>query len=135
MSLTINKSVIHILKNTQEISDIIGNKIYPLIAPKNTSFPYITLKRVNILSEYTKEETGYDGVAVDVEIFTELDKYVQGVELAEIVRNTLLGVRNQEIKGNAINQIRLKDSDEDIVVDKDGNTASLQIVTVIIKVC
>lgn len=111
MSLQIGKAIYHILSNDTNVVDRVQNKIYPLIADVDTTFPFIVYKRTGIAPADSKDRFIFDeDVFVDVVVAS--DKYNESIEIAELVRNSLE-------KGSymGIKDIQLVDADEDYFED------------------
>ncbi len=111
MSLQIGKAIYHILSNDTNVVDRVQNKIYPLIADVDTTFPFIVYKRTGISPADSKDRFIFDeDVFVDVVVAS--DKYNESIEIAELVRNSLE-------KGSymGIKDIQLVDADEDYFED------------------
>lgn len=111
MSLQIGKAIYHILSNDTDVVDRVQNKIYPLIADVDTTFPFIIYKRTGITPADSKDRFIYsEDVYVDVVIAS--DKYNESIEIADLVRTALLKGRYDGIK-----DINLTDADEDYIED------------------
>ena len=111
MSLQIGKAIYHILSNDTDVVDRVQNKIYPLIADVDTTFPFIIYKRTGITPADSKDRFIYsEDVYVDIVIAS--DKYNESIEIADLVRTALL-------KGgyDGIKDIDLTDADEDYIED------------------
>lgn len=64
--LLINKAILQILTGDTAIYNVVGNKIYPVVAPDKPEdlSPFIVLERNNINSTYSK-----DGCLIDDILF------------------------------------------------------------------
>ena len=111
MSLQIGKAIYHILSNDTDVVDRVQNKIYPLIADVDTTFPFIVYKRTGIAPADSKDRFVFDE-DVFVDIVVASDKYNESIEIADLVRAALL-------KGSydGIKDIELIDADEDYFED------------------
>lgn len=109
------------LLQTDTIKAVVSNKVYPLIAPLNTSFPYIVFQRTS--TPYSTKDNIYQD-SLNVEIIAVTDNYDKSVELAEIIRDELEGKRNITIEEFKIASIKLIDSNESF-----SNDAYLQSLT------
>ena len=111
MSLQVGKAIYHILSNDSDVVDRVQNKIYPLIADVDTTFPFIVYKRTGIVPADSKDKFVYsEEVYVDVVVAS--DKYNESIEIADLVRTALL-------KGSydGIKDIVFTDADEDYLED------------------
>ena len=60
MSLQIGKAIYDILSNDSDVVDRVQNKIYPLIADVDTTFPFIVYKRTGIAPADSKDRFVFD---------------------------------------------------------------------------
>lgn len=111
MSLQIGKAIYHILSNNTDVVDKVQNKIYPLIADVDTTFPFIIYKRTGIVPADSKDKFIYsEDVYVNVVIAS--DKYNESIEIADLVRQAL-----QKGSYDGIKDIAFTDADEDYLED------------------
>lgn len=82
------------------IKDILPNKVFPLIAPANTQYPFIIYRRANIQVKTNKDILCKQDTAT-VEIIIASPDYVETIELSEKVRskieNAELSIQNTDI--------------------------------------
>ena len=109
-SLKVGKEIYSHLKENKSLTDIVGNKIYPIIVEKDTNYPFIVYKRSNVIPDYTKDYHFKDYVIVDIICVS--NHYVESVEIASLVRESL-----EDKKYGDIVSIRLESADEDFVDD------------------
>ena len=109
-SLEVGKEIYSHLKENKSLTDIVGNKIYPIIVEKDTNYPFIVYKRSNVIPDYTKDYHFKDYVIVDIICVS--NHYVESVEIASLVRESL-----EDKKYGDIVSIRLESADEDFVDD------------------
>ena len=109
-SLKVGKEIYSHLKENKSLTDIVGNKIYPIIVEKDTNYPFIVYKRSNVIPDYTKDYHFKDDVIVDIICVS--NHYVESVEIASLVRESL-----EDKRIGDINSIRLESADEDFVDD------------------
>jgi len=55
MSLQIGKAIYDILHSNTDMVAKLQDKVFPLIADNNTTFPFIVYKRTGIIPAYTKD--------------------------------------------------------------------------------
>ena len=109
-SLKVGKEIYSHLKENKSLTDIVGNKIYPIIVEKDTNYPFIVYKRSNVIPDYTKDYHFKDYVIVDIICVS--NHYVESVEIASLVRQSL-----EDKRIGDINSIRLESADEDFIDD------------------
>lgn len=102
-SIEIGKKVYQILKINDELVNIVGDKIYPLVAESDTPYPFVVFKRTGITPEYTKDWLTMESVSV--EIVCASDKYFQSVDMANIIREEMDGLRGGEILETKVDYI------------------------------
>lgn len=96
-SLNIGELIYNTLSNNEDITELVGNKIYPLIAnaKKDSSttasdlMPFIIYQRENLNSNGCKD--GYYEDAIDFSIRIVTAKYLDGITIANIVRGIFEG--------------------------------------------
>lgn len=109
-SLKVGKEIYSHLKENKSLTDIVGNKIYPIIVEKDTNYPFIVYKRSNVIPDYTKDYHFKDYVIVDIICVS--NHYVESVEIASLVRESL-----EDKRIGDIDSIRLESADEDFIDD------------------
>ena len=109
-SLKVGKEIYSHLKENKSLTDIVGNKIYPIIVEKDTNYPFIVYKRSNVIPDYTKDDHFKDDVIVDIICVS--NHYVESVEIATLVRESL-----EDKKYGDIVSIKLEGADEDFIDD------------------
>lgn len=97
------------------ISDLVGTKIYPIIAPEGTLGDYIVYVRDEYSISRTKQGI-YEQKCI-VFITCVSDKYDTSQKIAEAVFNCLDGKRNITTENLVINNIEMLDSTEDYTGD------------------
>lgn len=78
------------LSSCEDLTTIVDNKIFPLVAENGTTFPFIVYKRTSVNPSDSKDKMIYKEEAF-VEIMIASDKYNQSVEIADIVKDHLQG--------------------------------------------
>lgn len=127
MSLQIGKAIYQILHSNEDVVAKLQDKIFPLIADINTTFPFIVYKRTGIIPAYTKDRYSVNDT-VTVEIIIASDKYNDAVEIASLVRVALQG-KNGTFSNIEIEDIRLVSADEDFIEDTFIQTLTFNITT------
>lgn len=81
--IKIGSTVYKILSEDAEVAEMVGDKIFPLVADKDTTFPFIVFKKDSYKPEYTKD--GISNKRAVVEIIIASEDYKESVEIAERV--------------------------------------------------
>ena len=108
--LYFNTAVYKILTDNEEIKKMVGNNIYPVVAPLNTKNPYIVFKR-QITTQNDNKDSRYSIVSIEINVYS--NNYQQSIQLAELVKNTLEDIYNKEVEGFKIKYIVSTSIDED----------------------
>lgn len=115
MAIEIGKAIYSILSNDEAIKAKVNNKIFPLVANPDTTFPFIVYKRTGIYPTYTKDwYSGNDDITL--EIIVAADNYNDSITIADLVRKALDGKKG-EYSNIIINSIRMDIADEDFIED------------------
>lgn len=88
----------------------IKNKIYPLVANANTTFPFAVYRRIGYQPRNNKD---YVGEIVSMEINIATEKYYEGVEIANSVADILNGKQTdliEDIQLTNISEMYLQDT-------------------------
>lgn len=108
--LYFNTAIYSILNTNEEIKKMVGNNIYPVVAPLSTKNPYIVFKR-QINTQNDNKDSRYSIVTIELNVYS--NNYQQSIQLAELVKNTLEDVYNKEVEGFKIKYIVSTSIDED----------------------
>lgn len=108
--LYFNTAIYSIINTNQEIKKIVGNNIYPVVAPLSTKNPYIVFKR-QINTQNDNKDSRYSIVSIELNIYS--NDYQQSNKIAELAKNTLENVYNKEVEGFRIKYILNTSIDED----------------------
>ena len=108
--LYFNTAIYKILTGNEEIKKIVGNNIYPVVAPLNTKNPYVVYKR-QITTQNDNKDSRYSIVSIEINVYS--NNYQQSIKVAELVKNTLENVYNKEVESFKIKYIVSTSIDED----------------------
>ena len=108
--LYFNTAIYSILRDNEEIKKVVGNNIYPVVAPLNTKNPYVVYKR-QINTQNDNKDSRYSVVTIELNVYS--NNYQQSIQLAELVKNTLEDIYNKEVEGFRIKYILNTSIDED----------------------
>lgn len=97
-SLLIGKTIYNILSANTELTAMVGNKIYPLIAEQSTTYPFVIYYRDNVSVNRVSKD-GYGEDEVNFTVVCVSDNYSQSVDIANTVRKVL---EKQRINGQDI---------------------------------
>lgn len=87
-SLYIGKLIYSLLTEDSELSSIIYQKVYPLVADNNTTFPYVVYQR-NGLQNKQSTKDGYCEDSCNYTVVAVSNKYDEVIEIANHIRRIL----------------------------------------------
>lgn len=108
--ISVLKSIYKLLVANKDLVAMVDNKMFPLIANENTTFPFVVYQRDSIYTEYTKDGKYCDNINISINIAA--TTYNQSIEIAELVRTAVEGKRIDDISS-----IRLISMNEDYLED------------------
>lgn len=115
----VGREIVTILSGASDVVEALGNKIFPLVAVPNTTFPFMVYRR----SYYTPANNkDYEGEKVGVEVIICATKYEDGVDIAEKVATALNHARTTMIDDVNITNIK-----EDYVEDTFTQQINLEV--------
>ena len=86
-SISINKHIFSILTSDKSLKELVGTKIFPIVADDDVKFPYIILERTSITPYTFKGGVGYDKATFQIKIAD--SDYINTINIAEKVRELL----------------------------------------------
>ena len=106
--MEIGKAIYNILSTTTNISDLVGTRIFPNVAPQTTTFPFIIYDVTGVQPNDTK-----DGASTldtnDVMISCYSETYSQASDLAQKIRVAMDRITMREhMEVNKYNQVNFK---------------------------
>lgn len=87
MSLLIGKHIYNALVSDDDVRNVVGERIFPLVIPEGAPRPFVVFSGVNVAGEYSKD--GWIGDVTRVDVMCVADRYDSVADLAENVRITL----------------------------------------------
>lgn len=120
--INVGKAVNYILRNNTSITDLVDDKIFPLVAHLGTTYPFITYIRSSVLPADTKDKF-ICGEISTVQISCVSNDYEESVKLANVVQDALNG------KEGIYNGVEIKDIKFDSITEDFIDDAYIQIIT------
>ena len=115
----IGKEIKRILSSDEQVNNVLGNKIFPLVAENGTLFPFLTYRRTSFVPYDNKDYTD-ESVYMDIMIVAQT--YNESVDIADTVADCL-----NRTSTELINYIGIKNIREDYVEDSYVQTISIEI--------
>lgn len=75
------------ITSDEDLTSILGDRIFPLVAEEGTEYPYLIMKIESILPAYSKDGRIYDNLTVSISVYSKDYKTVFNTQ--ESVRNLL----------------------------------------------
>jgi hypothetical protein len=113
-TLNIGKYIYSALNDSEEITC----KVYPLIADNDAKYPFIVYRRINLVSNSSKDGIYEDNTIVEIVIVS--DKYSVGVDIATEVRNLL------EKQSVIYDDLEINDTTLSLAAEEYSNNAYVQ---------
>lgn len=113
--IQIGKAVYQILSNDTKVTEMVGNKIYPLIANQGTTYPFIIYRRTGI-EPVTSKDRFICSEVTSVDVIIASDRYDESIEVAELVKDALSG-KSGIYSGIKVIDINMISADEDYIED------------------
>lgn len=98
------------LGGTPELTTLVGNNFFYISTQEAVNFPFVVYRRDDLTPNYTKDLLSDD--KVNVSFIVASDKYIQSVEIAEVLRTTLEGKRARRY---GITDTKLVSANEDMI--------------------
>ncbi|MBF1400188.1 tail completion protein gp17 [Prevotella histicola] len=111
-SLELGRVIISILQQDKELRKQVGSKIFPLVADKGTSFPFIVYRRDSLTPSSNKDRLVYD-TQVRMSMIIASSDYMQGLDICSKVIDVLLSSQGRTIGGLEITDLELQDTSEE----------------------
>lgn len=103
----IGSKIKEILTSDADLSNYVGNRVYPIVANNGTDIPFVIYRRYSYMPQTNKD---YKGESAEFEVKVVANKYEDSVRIADIVGNALNNYTDNEVE-----EIRLTTSDEEYV--------------------
>lgn len=111
-SLELGRVVKSILLQDKELSKLVGSRVFPLVADKGTSFPFIVYRRDGLTPSSNKDRLVYD-TQVRMSFIVASSDYRQGLDICSKVVDVLLASQGRTIGGLDITDLELLDTSEE----------------------
>ena len=111
-SLELGRVVKSILLQDEELSRQVGSKVFPLVADKGTSFPFIVYRRDGLTPSTNTDKLVFD-TQVRMSLIVASSDYRQGLEICSKVIDVLLASQGRTIGGLEITDLELQDTSEE----------------------
>jgi hypothetical protein len=87
-SILIGAKIYNLLMNNEHINEMVGTKIFPIVAENGTEFPFITYTKTNVQpTQMTKDWQHEDNVSIQINVAS--TSYSESALIAQYVREAL----------------------------------------------
>lgn len=86
-AISANKHIYSLLKQDSQLGEMVGDKIYPLVAEESVTYPFVIFSKETVNGNYSKDLLMYDSATISVAIAA--NNYFETVNIAERVRAIL----------------------------------------------
>lgn len=86
-AISTNKHIYSLLKEDSQLGEMVGDKIYPLVAEESVTYPFVIFSKETVNGNYSKDLLMYDSATISVAIAA--NNYFETVNIAERVRTIL----------------------------------------------
>lgn len=86
-AISANKHIYSLLKEDSQLGEMVGDKIYPLVAEESVTYPFVIFSKETVNGNYSKDLLMYDSATISVAIAA--NNYFETVNIAERVRAIL----------------------------------------------
>lgn len=93
-NIDIGKEIIALLTKDSELTELVGKKIFPLVANADTTFPFIVYKRAGFQPSLNKD---FEGEKITVDFVTCSTKYEESLKIANKIYKGLVHVETDII--------------------------------------
>lgn len=110
-SLFISKDIYSVLTTESSLTSYVSTKVFPIVAEEGTTYPFIVYKRDSVSSLSCKCGVYEDLVSFTISVLS--SEYLQGLEIADLVRNIIQKKLNSSIENHTYRNIQLVGCNED----------------------
>lgn len=93
-NIDIGKQIIELLAKDEELTKLVGKKIFPLVANADTTFPFIVYKRAGFQPALNKD---FEGEKITVDFVTCSTSYEESLKIANKIYQGLVHVETDVI--------------------------------------
>ena len=93
-NIDIGKQIIELLTKDEELTKLVGKKIFPLVANADTTFPFVVYKRAGFQPSLNKD---YEGEKITVDFVTCSTSYEESLKIANKIYQGLVHVETDII--------------------------------------
>lgn len=113
-TIQIGKVINALLNADRGLSEMIGNRVFPLVSKEGTQYPFVVYRRNSVTPTYCKDGLASETASVDIVIAS--NTYTNSIEVADRVR-AAIDKRACVFQDTTVSNIEMTTAEEDFVDD------------------
>ena len=113
-TIQIGKVINALLNADRSLSEMIGNRVFPIVSKEGTQYPFVVYRRNSVTSTYCKDGLASETASVDIVIAS--NTYTNSIEVADRVR-AAIDKRACVFQDTTVTNIEMTTAEEDFVDD------------------
>ena len=113
-TIQIGKVINALLNADSGLSEMIGNRVFPIVSKEGTQYPFVVYRRNSVTPTYCKDGLASETASVDVVIAS--NTYTNSIEVADRVR-AAIDKRACVFQDTTVTNIEMTTAEEDFVDD------------------
>lgn len=113
-TIQIGKVINALLNADRALSEMIGNRVFPLVSKEGTQYPFVVYRRNSVTPTYCKDGLASETASVDIVIAS--NTYTNSIEVADRVR-AAIDKRACVFQDTTVSNIEMTTAEEDFVDD------------------
>ena len=113
-TIQIGKVINALLNADSGLSEMIGNRVFPIVSKEGTQYPFVVYRRNSVTPTYCKDGLASETASVDIVIAS--NTYTNSIEVADRVR-AAIDKRACVFQGTTVSNIEMTTAEEDFVDD------------------
>ena len=113
-TIQIGKVINALLNADTNLSEMIGNRVFPIVSKEGTQYPFVVYRRNSVTPTYCKDGLASETASVDIVIAS--NTYTNSIEVADRVR-AAIDKRACVFQDTTVTNIEMTTAEEDFVDD------------------
>lgn len=113
-TIQIGKVINALLNADRSLSEMIGNRVFPIVSKEGTQYPFVVYRRNSVTPTYCKDGLASETASVDIVIAS--NTYTNSIEVADRVR-AAIDKRACVFQDTTVTNIEMTTAEEDFVDD------------------
>ena len=113
-TIQIGKVINALLNADSGLSEMIGNRVFPIVSKEGTQYPFVVYRRNSVTPTYCKDGLASETASVDIVIAS--NTYTNSIEVADRVR-AAIDKRACVFQDTTVTNIEMTTAEEDFVDD------------------